>query len=132
MSKYKHIGVILSIAIFIIAGVVNGLQKYFDVFIIDLIFNGLPYYVNIVLVLLMVVLFISFQLYRRRPILFIISAFVLQNLLYSTIVDYLRRTEDYDIFNDFSGLFAIPISFVGVVVWGILFDYLNNKKKKNE
>ena len=129
MTKYKHIGIILTIVALFITVVCNKLQYNYGIFIVDIVYNGFPYYINFILALLMIAVFISFRFYQKKIILFVFSIFILQNLLYSGMVDIYRGSEDYDIFNDFSGLFASLVSTIGIVTWGILFDYLRNKKR---
>jgi len=127
ISKYKHIGIVLAIVVLIITVVFNKLQYNYGIFIFDLAYNGFPYYINFILTLLMITVFISFRFYQRKIIFFVFSIFILQNLLYSGMVDIYRNSEDYDIFNDFSGLFASFVSTICIITWGIIFDYLRNK-----
>ena len=127
MNKYKHIGVVL--AVVTLATVFAGnvlLNVFFDINI-DRSNNGLPYYINLILILLILVGYIRFQYLHKNLILFVISTFVLQNLLISAVVDLSQRNKDYDIFNDFSFLIAMPVAIIGMVAWGITFDFLRNK-----
>jgi hypothetical protein len=125
VKKYKYTGTVLAVITLIVLLTANVLLAEFDAGF-NLCFNGLSCYTNFILLLLIAILYISFPYLHNKFIPFVISAFVLQNLLISGIVDLYSRSEDYDILNDFSYLIAIPVAIIGMTIWGIIFDALRN------
>ncbi|NDV64905.1 hypothetical protein D0T60_06580 [Bacteroides sp. 224] len=124
-KQNKHIGVILAIVTLLLIFMSNVL---FNTFGVNLSTNEFPYYVNFILIALLIVSYLLFRFFHYKLIPFIISVLILQNLLISAMVDLVRGSEDYDMSNDFSFLIAVPVAFIGTVVWGIIFDYRRNKK----
>ncbi|GHT58427.1 hypothetical protein FACS18945_4290 [Bacteroidia bacterium] len=131
INKYKHIGIILAVSTLFVIYVSNALLYNFGIHI-NLSINGLHYCVNFILMLLTVTLYLLFRLHHKKLIFFVISVLILQNLLCSIIVDLYQKSEYYDLLNDFSFLMGFPIAIIGTFIWGLIFDYLRNKKTKNE
>jgi hypothetical protein len=120
----KYIGTLLAVASLVVIFTIDSL------FHTNLSINGYPYYINFILLLLILVGYIRFQYLHKKLILFVISTFVLQNLLISGTDDLVHRLVEVDLHNDFSFLITVPIAFIGIVIWGIIFDYLRNKKQQ--
>jgi len=130
MNKCKCIGTILAIVILLIVYVCNAFLYHFGVDI-DLSVNRLDYSDNFILILLLVTSFLLYQLYRKNLIFFVISTFILQNLLISGLRDLDRESIGDDFYAHLL-IIVFPISTIGIITWGIIFDFLRNKINKND
>lgn len=121
----KSIGTILSLSILIIVFAINGF------FHINLSINGLPFYINFILILLILILYKYVKYFHNKFIPFIISSFIMQNLLISGLDNLIYSFGNTDAFNDFSFVIIIPASIIGMIIWGIIFDIFRSKKNKH-
>lgn len=121
MRKIKHAGVVLAIITQLLVFMGNLLLSRLNI-VTSLSINELPYYINLILLILVVTLYLSFGFFHKKLTYFVLSVVIIQNLIGSAIIDLSIKSEDYDMFNDFSFLIAIPVMVIGVVFWGCIFD----------